>query len=193
MIHCSYPNMPTVCNCFKVILIAILVHAQPAVETPVVEQQQASNQTGSSNAQSNDTNSTTQNEISPLKREHSESTAASDEQTPARKKSKRIDKFKEESEALLRSFGLKEATDSEKRLTRSRTRGTPVSTPVAKPVRDFVRNHSWTFARTTANRLSFAKRRSQGNRPPAPREDANRSARRRMLMPPNQSKTSRPR
>ena len=75
--------------------------------------------------------------MSPLKRDHSESAAASDEQTPARKKSKRIDKFKEESEALLRSYGLKEGTDSEKRLTRSRTRGTPVSTPVAKPVSSF--------------------------------------------------------
>lgn len=69
-----------------------------------------------------------------MKRDHSESAGASDEQTPARKKSKRIDKFKEESEALLKSFGLKEGVDSEKRLTRSRTRGTPVSTPVAKPV-----------------------------------------------------------
>lgn len=104
---------------------------------PVIEKAESqstenltSNQTDGLKEQ-NDTNST-KNEVSPLKRDLSEITQ--DDQTPAKKKSKRIDKFKEESEALLKSFGLKEGTDSEKRLTRSRTRGTPVTTPIAKPV-----------------------------------------------------------
>lgn len=75
--------------------------------------------------------------MSPLKRTASEITGT-DDQTPAKStKKSRIDRFKEESEALLKSFGLQDGPGSEKRLTRSRTRGTPATTPVSKPVSCF--------------------------------------------------------
>ena len=131
-----------------------------SVTTPVIEpksttENASTNQTDSLSVQ-NDTNSTTtKNEISPLKRDANE-IANTDEQTPARKKSKRIDKFKEESEALIKSFGLKEGTDSEKRLTRSRTRGTPVSTPVlAKPVSINYYSHFFEFKLTFTNKSIY--------------------------------------
>jgi len=108
---------------------------KPVIETAASVEQTSSENTNQTDSLNTDTNSTTQHEISPLKRGHSDVAGDSENQTPAKSAAKktRIERFKEESEALLKAYGLKEGTDSEKRLTRSRTRGTPATTPVSKP------------------------------------------------------------
>jgi len=109
--------------------------AELKADKPVIEsstEQTASENTNQTVDTVNSNNDTNSKKISPLKRDASEISGGLDDQTPAKSKKSRIDRFKEESEALLRSMGL-EGGDSEKRLTRSRTRGTPATTPVTKP------------------------------------------------------------